>query len=376
MLAASAEPFAPVTRRPDKPEPVVRHLIYPTAPMLSKLLSADQDELLKEERRVLDATPTCAREVRRRARTSVRPRPARSSSSTSSSSWSSSASSTPARARSSTRSLGSRVVEEGVTPDDRADQRPSVRRHDGAAGPRAPHLHVITAPVPLLRDIHIVDTPGTNAIIREHERITAEFVPRSDLVLFVTSADRPFTETERAFLEQIRGWGKKVVVVINKIDILEGDEQVARGRRVRRATARTRCSGFDPDIFPVSAQAGAARQGGRPGASGRRAASRRSSATSQTTLDAPGRVQLKLLNPLGVAASRRRTARGAASRERLALLKEDFATLDDVERQLADVPGGPGARPRAADGGHRPHPPARWSGAATTSSTTRCGSAA
>ena len=63
--------------------------------------------------------------------------------------------------------------------------------------------------MPLLRDIHIVDTPGTNAIIREHERITAEFVPRSDLVLFVTSADRPFTETERAFLEQIRGWGKK-----------------------------------------------------------------------------------------------------------------------------------------------------------------------
>ena len=89
--------------------------------------------------------------------------------------------------------------------------------------------------MPLLRDIHIVDTPGTNAIMREHERITAEFVPRSDLVLFVTSADRPFTETERAFLEQIRGWGKKVVVVINKIDILESDGAGRRGDDVRRA---------------------------------------------------------------------------------------------------------------------------------------------
>ena len=57
------------------------------------------------------------------------------------------------------------------------------------------------APSELLRDVHIVDTPGTNAILREHERLTTEFVPRSDLVLFVTSADRPFTETERAFLE-------------------------------------------------------------------------------------------------------------------------------------------------------------------------------
>ena len=52
---------------------------------------------------------------------------------------------------------------------------------------------MITAPVDFLRDIHVVDTPGTNAVIREHEAITADFVPRSDLVLFVSSADRPFT---------------------------------------------------------------------------------------------------------------------------------------------------------------------------------------
>ena len=71
-------------------------------------------------------------------------------------------------------------------------------------------------------------------------------MPRSDLVLFVTSADRPFTETERAFLEQIRGWGKKIVVVINKIDILESDAQVEEVRGVRRATARARCSASVP----------------------------------------------------------------------------------------------------------------------------------
>ena len=102
--------------------------------------------------------------------------------------------------------LGSRIVEEGVTPTTAQinvlQYGQSVERNV-----RDSALHVISAPAPLLREIHIVDTPGTNAVIREHERITAEFVPRSDLVLFVTSADRPFTETERAFLEQVRGWG-------------------------------------------------------------------------------------------------------------------------------------------------------------------------
>ena len=102
----------------------------------------------------------------------------------------------------------------------------------------------MTAPVDLLRDVHIVDTPGTNAIIREHERLTTDFVPRADLVLFVTSADRPFTETERAFLETIRGWGKKIVIVVNKIDIFERraelDEVLDVRPRVGAASARDR----------------------------------------------------------------------------------------------------------------------------------------
>ena len=53
----------------------------------------------------------------------------------------------------------------------------------------------------------------------------------------------------------------------------------------------------------------------------------------RTTLDAPGRVQLKLLNPIGVglAVGERHAA---IVRDRLALLKEDFATLEQVDRQL------------------------------------------
>ncbi|MEO8523039.1 MAG: dynamin family protein, partial [Acidobacteriota bacterium] len=227
--------------------------------------------------------------------------------------------------------VGSRVAIEGVTP---TTAQINVLQYGETVTQeaRGPALRVITAPAPLLREIHIVDTPGTNAILREHEAITAEFVPRSDLVLFVTSADRPFTETERAFLEQVRGWGKKVVVVINKIDILEGEAQIAEVTAFV-AEGMKALLGVSPEIFPVSARLALRAKMGEPASwdASRFAALER---FIRDTLDSPGRVQLKLLNPLGVGAAV--TARlAAAVQERAALLKDDFSTLDDVERQLA-----------------------------------------
>ena len=52
-------------------------------------------------------------------------------------------------------------------------------------------------PIEFLRDIALVDTPGTNSVIRQHQEITEDFIPRADLVLFTTSIDRPMTESER-----------------------------------------------------------------------------------------------------------------------------------------------------------------------------------
>lgn len=57
-------------------------------------------------------------------------------------------------------------------------------------------LFVRYLPSELLRRLHVVDTPGTNVIVDRQQRLTEEFVPRSDLVLFIMSSDRPFTESE------------------------------------------------------------------------------------------------------------------------------------------------------------------------------------
>jgi small GTP-binding protein len=227
--------------------------------------------------------------------------------------------------------LGERVLEEGVTP---TTARIQLVRYgdtittelDGSGG------QVVTAPVELLRDLHIVDTPGTNAIIREHERLTREFVPRADLVLFVTSADHPFTETERTFLETIREWGKKVVIVVNKWDILERDDQRTQVLDFVRDAA-TRQLATTPEIFPASARLAWRARHGEPEAwapSGFELLER----FVQDTLDDERRFALKLANPLGVGEALARRYEAAAT-ERLALLTDDIAAVDDTERQLA-----------------------------------------
>jgi small GTP-binding protein len=228
--------------------------------------------------------------------------------------------------------LGSSVLEEGVTP---TTSRIGLIRH-GAAVARevtSAGLEMIAAPVDLLREINIVDTPGTNAVRREHEALTREFVPRSDLVLFVTSADRPFTESERAFLQSIRDWGKKIVVVLNKVDIFEQPGEVTEVVKFISDSARA-LLGFTPEVFPVSGrQALRAKQAGDAAAL---AASGFDGLEKfiADTLDEKERVRLKLLNPLGVGL-RLLERHLEQTEERLALLKDDFAAIEEIESQLS-----------------------------------------
>lgn len=225
--------------------------------------------------------------------------------------------------------VGEAVMPEGVTP---TTDRITVVTYADEPGENeeAPALVRRSFPAPLLRDLALVDTPGTNAIIKRHQELTERFVPRADLVLFVTSADRPFTESERAFLELIASWGKKVLMVVNKVDILEGEGAEAKVLEYVGDHAKATL-GTTPEVFGVSAkQAFKARladdvegvQVSGLGALERAIASRLGR----------DRLKLKLLSPLGVA---RRTAehyRGVLS-GRLELLAHDRGTLEEIERQ-------------------------------------------
>jgi small GTP-binding protein len=227
---------------------------------------------------------------------------------------------------------GARILEEGVTPTTTrlqvlqyGDTHERTTDRSGA--------DIVSAPVPLLKDLNIVDTPGTNAIFREHERLTSEFVPQADLVLFVTSSDRPFTESERAFLEAIRNWGKKIVVVINKVDLLERADEREQVRAFVAENARA-LLGTEPEIFAVSSRRALREKLGEPVSepvAGDRFADLERYIGE--TLDEKERLRLKLLNPIGIGSRLIQKTRGTIG-ERLAVLREDQQTIEDIERQL------------------------------------------
>ncbi len=223
--------------------------------------------------------------------------------------------------------LGREVLAEGVTPTTSKIHQivwgDEVQREPmGAVG------ELISAPVESLRQLTIVDTPGTNALDRAHETLTTDYVPRADLVLFVTSSDRPLSESERIFLEAIRQWGKKVAMVVNKVDILRAEDEVAEVQTYVFDNAK-RLLGVDPEVFPVSAKNAA-----EAGDDETRAASGLPAVEAflRETLESGELLRLKLSNPLGVASH---LLSGALERVTggLELLADDLRTVDDIERQ-------------------------------------------
>lgn len=199
--------------------------------------------------------------------------------------------------------LGERVLKEGVTP---TTARVTLVRWGEKAGEQIVDegFAIFTYPLEMLKELNIVDSPGTNAIIRQHEILTNEYVPRSDLVLFTTSSDRPLTESERLFLEKILSWGKKIVLVVNKADILENRDAVEEVRAfVSSNTAGI--LGAEPEIFIVSAKLG--QKALLADTHEQKAALRVESGMDALetyiteTLDDRARLGLKLNSPLGVA---------------------------------------------------------------------------
>ena len=238
--------------------------------------------------------------------------------------------------------FGEAVMEEGPVP---TTDKITVVRHGERVEThrRGDYVTERFHPHPLLRHLALVDTPGTNSIIREHQALTEDFVPRADLVLFVTSYDRPLTESERVFLDFIHGgWGKRVVVVLNKADLAEDDAALAQVVEHVREGFR-RHFGFAPRVFPVAARLALAAKKARPedpaadarwGASGFAAFE----AFLTETLTEGERLALKLSAPLDAAEG---LAAGLEDRldARRAVLEKDEAGLAALRTRFEEKEG-------------------------------------
>lgn len=255
--------------------------------------------------------------------------------------------------------LGKKWLEEGVTPTTaqvnilrNGPEFQVVQRSGLVHGLAKQDEHVeVHVPVPWLKQISLVDTPGTNAVVQGHQEITEHFVPRSDLVLFVTSCDRAFTESERTFLERVKQYNKKVVVVLSKIDSLE-DPEKDLPVILNFVNAQTqRLFGFVPQIFPVSSRlalkakiAAAQKQSLDHHPSTRDLALEQSKEWADSrfgplesyilhTLNAQERGKLKLQNPLGIAEHFIRKYQ-VDQEQRSKLIKEDLGTLERIDNEI------------------------------------------
>lgn len=115
------------------------------------------------------------------------------------------------------------------------------------------YLKEVALPAEILKDVAIVDTPGTNSIIEGHQLITERFIPESDLVVFVFPALNPYVRSAWDFFALVhKTWHKKIIFVLQQKDRATDFELATSLQRVREYAQERGVS--EPRIFAVSAK--------------------------------------------------------------------------------------------------------------------------
>lgn len=230
--------------------------------------------------------------------------------------------------------FGEVLMEEGPVP---TTDKITILRHGDAAQThrKGDFVSERRHPAELLRGLTLVDTPGTNSIVREHQAITEDFIPRADLVLFVTSFDRPLSESERQFLHFIRdAWGRQLVVVLNKADLARSEADLDQVKEHIRAGFAS-LLGFEPRVFPVSAQRAFDAKTSGDEAAWRASGFAEFEAFLRDALTGDARLALKLTAPLD-AADRLLGRLNERLAERRAVLDSDAAGLTALQEDIGE----------------------------------------
>ncbi len=115
------------------------------------------------------------------------------------------------------------------------------------------NLKKIFQPIEILKEIAIVDTPGTNAIIKHHQEITENFIPASDLIVFVFEAKNPYRQSAWDFFDYIHAdWRKKIVFVLQQKDLMNEADLNVNINGVKDYAAKKGI--MEPNVFAVSAK--------------------------------------------------------------------------------------------------------------------------
>lgn len=227
--------------------------------------------------------------------------------------------------------LGEIVLEVGPVPT--TDHIAILRYGPTIQKTRVGDVSTIFYPAELLERLSLVDTPGLESVFREHDDLTQRFLHRADIVLLVMIATQVLTAGNLEFMQHLKEYGKRLIIVVNQIDLLEPQDQAIVSDFV---TEQSRIHlGIEPILWLVSSKQAMAAFASTPrdeiiwDESG----FANIEEYLEETLDDAERVRQKLETPLQVAQNASHEALRRV-REGQAALGEHKKTVDNIEAQI------------------------------------------
>jgi small GTP-binding protein len=118
----------------------------------------------------------------------------------------------------------------------------------------AGEVDTVFYPSPLLKKVSFVDTPGLESVFQKHEETTRKFLHRSDVVILVMLATQAMTQRNLDYMQELRAYGKKVIIVINQADLLSAEDRDKVYEYVEQQSQDK--LNAKPDVWMVSAKDG------------------------------------------------------------------------------------------------------------------------
>ncbi|MEP7288934.1 MAG: dynamin family protein [Chloroflexota bacterium] len=225
--------------------------------------------------------------------------------------------------------IGEKVLEVGATP---TTSKIAILRYGPALDRlQSGEVETIFYPAPLLQEVSLVDTPGLDSVFKLHDEITGRFLHRADIVLLVMLATQAMSASTVEYLQSLRAYGKRVIVVVNQVDTLEPDEQKTMRDFVTDQSKQN--LGFAPQVWLLSSRQATEAQQVTP----RDEALWKASGFDQLekfiedALSDAARVRQKLETPLQISRNVITVARG--------LVREQQNALADYRRSVQNVKG-------------------------------------
>jgi tetratricopeptide (TPR) repeat protein len=104
---------------------------------------------------------------------------------------------------------------------------PALLRGIDADAAREIRVVEVLYPLEALARVNLVDTPGLNSIMAEHEQVARDFIAQADAVVWLFTVGQAGKQTEAEALAAIAKEHKKILGVVNKIDRATPAEEAA-----------------------------------------------------------------------------------------------------------------------------------------------------